>query len=497
MSKLLDPDEETRAKLLNVVYGHDQQPPFCPDHVDTQTNRRSCATCNTFHKWYRRMRMRFDRQGFRFLKPERPDPKPPACPQGRSFSTHYHECDACVQLKRWDERQYSKGRRRGQLRSVHDLAPLLERLDLLERRGMINADMAAATKGAVSFDAVRELRAGRRTQVFGRTYRALMSIPIPDRPDVMFVPDAAGSLVRSVDGTGTRRRLHAARLNGWPIHVQAARLGWPKGTVRNWAHADSVPLDGADAVAMLYPALMREHGGNTHTASLARTEGRVPGRFFSEANIDDPRYDPFVMVEKPWGLRRRLRGMAWLGHGPEEIAAEIDEPASLIRVWMLGGPAPAYANYVVTPVYERLSFTQGDNTEAADLARHMGWASPLAWDDIDMDKASSQPRVNLPSNGSGRTSHVLTSTVFDALDGKIPAADLLHAEKATVVWTLHRRGWSDRRIGAWLRWSVDLDRARAAVAKFREREGISGFGATTSESAWESKHGLILFGAAA
>lgn len=497
MSKILDP--EKFAAVLAEESATLPAPARCEKHSNCVANAPTCDSCRQYRNWAARMKRRFALRGFSF-RPGVPHPDaPPECRDGHTNPRpHYSTCADCRSIDNWRKRDAERRvRETGRPLTFSDIPLLAGHVKALEKAGMPAVEIAERV--GVDDRVIRNLTNRPPLWVKASTAEALLALPLPKKSRIL-IPDAYGRVRRRVNSVGTMRRIQAAAINGHSLTEQAAMLGWSRSTMRRWriggeGRNPSVSIDAADDVAMLYPKLMATPGTNVHAAGTARSKGWMPGRYFDESNIDNPKYKPLAMVKNPRGLRRQLQALAWLAHGPEQISQEIGEPAEKIREWMLGGSAPAYVRHLLVPVYERWSFTQGPDQEVADLARRHGWAPPLAWDDLDIDSPFVHPCRDLPKRSPGKTKHVLSSAVFDAIDGKIPAADLLHEEKIQVVRALHRRGWSDRRIAAWLRWHEDLDKGQANVAKFREREEITGFGIPMHGLA-NADEDLILWGAA-
>lgn len=177
------------------------------------------------------------------------------------------------------------------------------------------------------------------------------------------------------------------------------------------------------------------------------------------------------------GMMRRMRALCWMGHGPAEVADLVGETPKETERWLKGWKVRPYVYRVVDQAFEELCARFGPNEAAADQARAKGWPSPMAWLGVDMDRMNAQAHVDVP-RGISKKAYPLESQVYQALLGVVGAADLLRAEKVSVVSILHNAGWSDRRIAAWLRWNPDGDLAKGmrGVCKYREREGITGGG---------------------
>lgn len=494
------PSLEQRDHLLNVVYGNDPTAPPCPlpGHGDPKARRGECDPCRQVYLWRARMYRRFHARGLRLTFDDREyhDPEPPRCPKWHAFTpANCKICADCRDRSNWLQRRRQRSVNAGIERRFTDLDTLLTHLRRLRDTGMTYDDIARA--GGCAPKQVRDLltEASTRHWVSPRVAQGLLKVPVPERR-LQLVPDRQGRFRRRVDSTGTRRRIQAACRAGHSIAEQAARLGWAEKTISGWLAGDTVLLDAADDVAALFPTLISRPGGNRHAAALAANRGWAPARYFTATNIDDPSYDPFAVIGSPIGLRRRLRSLAWMGQGPEQVAAFIGEEAELVAIWLKGGPALGYAEHLVDVAFEALSGSFGPDDQAAQLAREQQWAPPLAWHGIDMDDMRTRPSLHL-TRGARVTHYPLQSQVFQALMGLIPADDLLTEETVRAVWILHRNGWSDRRIAAWLRWHDDLDKGRGAVTAFRIRHGIVGFGMQDSRSNHQSEDGLIVVPSAA
>lgn len=406
------------------------------------------------------------------------DPEPARCAQPGHHNPcrQRRTCPECRAYNNWRAREYGREHRAGVTRRFTDIPRLLEHLAALEGAGMVIPDIARAAH--MDPDVLWDLRNKTDGFVAPANAERLLAVPVPECR-YKLIRNVRGDLTRRVDATGTRRRIRCAQHAGHAVVDQAAKLGWDQNTVYGWLGANNttVSVDVADAVAALYPEMIAAPGSNAVAAGIAASKGWPQARHFCEANIDDPSYDPFRMVLNPHGVIRRLQALAYIGQGPAQVSARIGETPETVQVWTNGQPAPAYAQHLVAEAYEVLSGTPGPDQAAADRARHAGWASPLAWYEVDIDSHAASPLHDLPP-GVRAATFVLTTMVLDALDGRAKAADLVHGEKVIVVTLLHRRGWSDRQIAAWLRWNPDddVDKGFAAVCAFRLREEITGYG---------------------
>jgi hypothetical protein len=200
----------------------------------------------------------------------------------------------------------------------------------------------------------------------------------------------------------------------------------------------------------------------------------------------------------PAGVRRRLRALARMGISPKQVAYLLGEDTSRVQRWMDRSCAPAYVMPSVDKVFETLSFTVGPDELLAARARRAGWGSPMAWYGRDMEGANAKPYPDVAPSTS-QQAYPLVSQIFQALMGIVGHDDLARVELRSVVRILHRRGWSDRRIAAWLRWHTDdLDKGSDAVNHVRTRAKIYGFGLkATDDHVQEHRNGLIVVPSAA
>lgn len=339
--------------------------------------------------------------------------------------------------------------------------PVAERIELLRSRGI--RAVAIAARAGVSTFTIRHIQHGECDRVQADTYTAIMAIPVPQAP----TGDAL------VDATGTRRRLEALACDDWPGYEIVEPLGYHRTCATLWRRSKKVTADAAAAVKLRYGQLEGQRGPVPYTGASARNKGWLPRRYWPADRIDSPRYNPFRTLAQPIGVRRMLRALTAIGHGLVDLARELDEPdPSTIEKWLLDGDVPTYARHLVDAVFDRLFWTPGDDVEAIDRALHLGWFTPAAWGGVDIHRPSSRPKPNAPRP---RKDEVLPSAVHDALDGRLADKEihaLSIAERVTIVTILHRRGWSDQRIGVHLRWADTPKRAGELVTRFREWHNI-------------------------
>ena len=108
----------------------------------------------------------------------------------------------------------------------------------------------------------------------------------------------------------------------------------------------------------------------------AALQGVIP----HASNAPDPERSLVPRV----GAVRRIRALYWLGHTSNDIDAELTAITDISR-WMCQPGTVCVANswLDIDRVYNQLSLTRGRSKRTAGRAARAGYASPLAWDDID------------------------------------------------------------------------------------------------------------------
>lgn len=153
-----------------------------------------------------------------------------------------------------------------------------------------------------------------------------------------------------IDATGTRRRIEALQVAGWPKQVIARRLGLNVHTAGRVTRQDTVRAGTAHAVAALYADLkvkMPEHHGITPwVADRARRHAHAQGWHghlaWDATTIDDPNAQPDLTDAPNPELKRDelaalRRDEIWLlhtaCHSDEEIAARVGmSPSSVTAI---------------------------------------------------------------------------------------------------------------------------------------------------------------------
>jgi hypothetical protein len=98
-----------------------------------------------------------------------------------------------------------------------------------------------------------------------------------------------------VDATGSRRRLQALAVNGWPSRNLAKQLGHKDpATIQNIASGKTptIRLRTKDAIRDLYERLWDQPGPSVRAANLAKAKGWMPALAWDDDLIDRPDHQP-------------------------------------------------------------------------------------------------------------------------------------------------------------------------------------------------------------
>jgi len=116
-----------------------------------------------------------------------------------------------------------------------------------------------------------------------------------------------------IPADGTRRRLQALVVMGWPLADLGDRLGVHLANLSRWIRADNVARSTAARVAALYDELWDQPGPSEKGAKRAKTRGWLPPLAWDDDTIDDPAARPSRMTEKrpafdEIAVQRAMRG---------------------------------------------------------------------------------------------------------------------------------------------------------------------------------------------
>ncbi len=369
-------------------------------------------------------------------------------------------CEACRAYGRWYTSTRQKLLQQGKWESAVSTSAVLAHIRHLTANGLDYKQISdRAGIDRASLDAIVK---GRTHTTLAVTGLAILGVSLPPMR----------SRRGFVDATGTRRRLQALAFAGWTAARVGQRLGVIQRNISRVRHGDirRVRATFAAAVGQLYDAEA------ARTALVPRAERELPAskawlpaRMWTAETIDDPQADPLAPLAQPIGVRRRLQALAYIGQGPAQVGAWINESSAVVHEWTIGGPVPSYAAYLVDAVYQRWQATPGQDQQARRLAAEQHWASALAWDGRDIDAVDARPQRSAKAPDPDE---VEVGNVLGALAGDVPKTDLTRAERIYVVNQLHKRGVSDQRISSLLRWSSNEERGQAAVARFRTSHQI-------------------------
>lgn len=140
--------------------------------------------------------------------------------------------------------------------------------------------------------------------------------------------DIINGLPRTVDATGTRRRIQALLAIGWTGQQIMAELGWKPGTNlgAQFYQQARVHRRTADRVAEVYRRLSDTPGPSSRTRRKALDRGYLPPIYWDDDLIDDPDHDPRRDqtdngVEDPVVIDRLVNGQPATPTKRERLAA--------------------------------------------------------------------------------------------------------------------------------------------------------------------------------
>ncbi len=193
------------------------------------------------------------------------------CPDCRRYAREYRNWrNTCIEAGTWNVTRVP-------------VEPVREHLRTLVDAGMSLTEIAAASG------------------VAGGTVNRILYMPhvttcAKVNADALLALEPEAKNRRSIDGTGTRRRIHALMRSGWSQGDIGARLGVDHAVVSEWAilpDGGRVHPDSADIVRILYGRLCAEDGTNHRARMWAERRGWHPPEAWSDATIDDPAAEPY------------------------------------------------------------------------------------------------------------------------------------------------------------------------------------------------------------
>ena len=198
-----------------------------------------------------------------------------------AYMQHGCRCEVCRISHSRHQKRYRVDRLRGVQRLV-DAQPLRDHIDALTAAGMSQWDITIAA-GWKSRNALAD--AYRRAKVTPRTLQRVLAVTAPP------VSRRNGY----VDATGSRRRLQALAVMGWPTLRIANMLG--KLDPQTYQYIQSgrnrtVRRRTAEAITELYNQMWDQRGPSKRTSALALRKGWAPPLAWDDEHIDDPRAHP-------------------------------------------------------------------------------------------------------------------------------------------------------------------------------------------------------------
>jgi hypothetical protein len=160
------------------------------------------------------------------------------------------------------------------------------------------------------------------------------------------------------------------------------------------------------------------------------------------------------------GPQRRIRALVAMGYSVRALCELTGLTAHKLSTLPSDQLVPTAVWRVINDVYEHLSMTPGPDEQGRDAAREQGWATPLAWDDDEIDNPRARPHS--PRGILG----VDDAAVYRRLCGdRTPSLTL--AEQEVIVGIAVQRRWSGERLGDVL--GIEPGSATRKVDRYRLR----------------------------
>lgn len=193
-------------------------------------------------------------------------------------------CDREAEILDWCKPHYNKAHRlglgdAGKQRRV-DPEPVARHIAVLRARGWTWRAIGAASGLAVSV--AHQLYNGRHPKIALSSAQAILAIePVWLESRVL------------VDPAGTRRRVDALALLGWPLWEVESRAGFAVRSVATALSRRRVTAFIASRVARVYGELHATPGTSLGAAGRARVRGAFPAMAWDYTDIDNPQAKPF------------------------------------------------------------------------------------------------------------------------------------------------------------------------------------------------------------
>lgn len=214
----------------------------------------------------------------------------------KGCKTYGCDCDPCREAARAYDRRVRRERAYGRWQPFVDAEPVREHVLSLKAAGMGNLRISELSN--VSMKVIAGLLYGTE----GRPPSRKVRVQTMQRLTAVRVSLEVMAPRARVDATGTRRRIQALTVLGWPQSVLAERLGMERSNInsitRNRTH---VEVATALAVRSLYDELWnqrpperdrRERWAASIARNLAAERGWAPPLAWDDETIDDPTAEP-------------------------------------------------------------------------------------------------------------------------------------------------------------------------------------------------------------
>lgn len=219
---------------------------------------------------------------------------------GTCYQQHRCRCEACRARRAKDERQRAHRAKLGQTQKFVNAIITVPRIMQLQREGWTYSDIE--TVSGVSVPTIQRIMCGKTKRVEQETADAILGT----------LPEMRGRAPepRTVDATGTIRRLRALVAVGWTFWAISERAGHAKTWALQVTHSTVVTTATRDLIAAVYDDLWdapppqetpRERQTVARSRRLAERNGWGSPLSWDDDTIDDPGAEPAIpTVEELW-----------------------------------------------------------------------------------------------------------------------------------------------------------------------------------------------------
>lgn len=163
------------------------------------------------------------------------------------------------------------------------------------------------------------------------------------------------------------------------------------------------------------------------------------------------------------GAQRRIRALVAMGYSVQALSELTGLSVPKLSTLPSDQVVPSEVWSVINDVYDQISMTPGPDEQVRNAAREQGWATPLAWDDDEIDDPRARPHSPRGIRG------IDEAAVYRRLCGewRLP---LTLAEQAEIVSIALRRQWSTEHLADVL--GIDLGSALKKKIRYRARMAV-------------------------